>query len=116
MENKELDNFLEDLSDKARELSDMADWYKDFNSSILSEYHRYAHRVVCDLIDIVRIGCKTFDEVDALLDRLRYCCWNDYKFYQSENFVHFAELAMVKYRVFGEILSNIKIKAEVINE
>lgn len=102
---KDLDTML---TDKARVLSVKADWYASNHTPSLSELCRSAQRTVHEVIDLVRDECKTLDDVDELLDTLRYDAWNMYKFYQDERFDHFAELAMMKYITLGDIVSDIE--------
>ena len=102
---KDLDTML---TDKARELADEADWYASNHTPSLSELCRYAQRTVHEVIVRMRDECKTLDDVDELLDMLRYDAWNKYKFYQEEHFDHFAELAMTRNIVLGDIVSDIE--------
>lgn len=102
---KDLDKML---TDKARELAAEADWYASNHTSSLSELCRYAQRTVHNVIDLLRDECKTFDEVDELLDMLRYDAWNMYKLYQAEHFDHLAELAMTRLNTLVDIVSDIE--------
>ena len=83
------------LCDKCREIAYKADWYNDMKSPSLSEYYRYAHRTVCDFIDSVRAECSTLEDIFELIELKQLVCRNDYVYYKSEGFMHFAELAMV---------------------
>lgn len=102
---KDLDKML---TDKARELAAEADWYASNHTPSLSELCRYAQRTVHEVIDLVRDECKTLDDVDELLDLLRYDAWNMYKFYQEEHFDHLAELAITRKITLGDIVSDIE--------
>lgn len=107
MENKELEKLLEQLSDKARDISCEAAWFEEFQASALAEYYRYSHHVVLEVIEAIRAKCSTLDEVRAQLGEMGYECYNEFKYYQREKFEHFAELAMVKDRTLSYIAAEI---------
>ena len=96
------------LCDFCREICCMADWYLDQKSPTLSEYCRYAHRTVFDFIDSILAECATVEDILALIEQKKYFFWNEYKFYQSEGFMHFAELAMVAKITFSRLESHIR--------
>lgn len=109
MENKDKEKVLTLLSDKAREYGDTADWYDSFHAYSLSELNRYVHKAILDAIDVVRKECKAVDDIDELLDNVRYDYWNLYKKFQSEHFMHLADLAMFAYIAFGDVISLIEL-------
>ncbi|WP_251182182.1 hypothetical protein [Anaerocaecibacter muris] len=82
MENKDKQRILDLMSNTARELGVSADWYDTQHAQGLSELCRYAQKTVCDFIEVVGEECNTPDEIDVMLDELKYEYFNRYKYLQ----------------------------------
>ena len=109
MENKDKQRILDLMSNTARELGVSSDWYDTQHAQGLSELCRYAQKTVCDFIEVVGEECNTPDEIDVMLDELKYEYFNRYKYLQSEHFEHLAELALSAYMSLGDITMLIEL-------
>lgn len=109
MENKDKQRILDLMSNAARELGVSADWYDTQHVQGLSELCRYAQKTVCDFIEVVGEECNTADEIDVMLDELKYEYFNRYKYLQSEHLEHLAELALSAYMSLGDITMLIEL-------
>lgn len=101
------------VHDMARELANSAEWCEMGFSPTLAEYYRYAHKVVCDYMDMITKD-KGYCDVESMIEGMLYAAYNEYKFYQREHFEHFAELAMVKYQTLNCLQMHIGSKRVVL--
>lgn len=92
----------------AEELATDGEWYDARNASGLAEQCRYCERGVLDIIELVQSECKTPDDVDELLDSFKNDAWETVKFLQSQHFEHLAELVVVQYMIFCELIAAVE--------
>ena len=102
MEIKDLMTYLHGM---ARSCSGKADWFDKVNAPALSEYYRYAQSCVLDLIDVIHAdkNIKTVENIAELVDNMRHAALGECMQFRFERIAKFAELAMVKFSILGEI-------------
>lgn len=105
---EELQKLIGLFTDTAEELAKDGEWYDSRNASGLAEQCRYCERGVLDIIELVQSECNTLDDVDELLDSFKNDAWETFKFLQSQHFEHLAELVMVQYVVFCELIAAVE--------
>lgn len=104
----ERQRLVELFKDTVKELAKDAEWYEACNASGLAEQCRYCERGVLDIIELVQSECDTPDDVDDMLDSFKNDAFDTFKFMRSECCEHLAELAMVQYTVYCDLIAAVE--------